>query len=155
MVNLINMNEVGITTKDNSIIGTTALATCFGILLYDEENKEAIVAHVSTNFMPIIFKIFDLIKVDKKRIFKYAIIPGYYSQKSDPYGIKNKLIKLFEDAQTDNIKFEQIKNIPKDAIKKDLTTPSFEFAFDANEGKFVSQEVCFELETNNVNNKSK
>ena len=155
MVNLINMNEVGITTKDNPIIGTTALATCFGILLYDEENKEAIVAHVSTNFMPIIFKIFDLIKVDKKRIFKYAIIPGYYSQKSDPYGIKNKLIKLFEDAQTDNIKFEQIKNIPKDAIKKDLTTPSFEFAFDANEGKFVSQEVCFELETNNVNNKSK
>lgn len=155
MVNLINMNEVGITTKDNPIIGTTALATCFGILLYDEENKEAIVAHVSTNFMPIIFKIFDLIKVDKKRIFKYAIIPGYYSINSDPYQIKKRIENIFEDIQTNKTQFKKLENIPKNAIKKDKNTPSFEFAFDANEGKFVSQEVCFELGTNNVNNKSK
>lgn len=155
MVKLVNMNEVGITTKENPIIGTYALATCFGILLYDEENKEAIVAHISTDIVSVILKIFDLIKVNKKRVFKYAIIPGYYSQKSDPYDIKNKLIKLFEDAQTDNIKFEQIKNIPKDAIKKDLTTPSFEFAFDSRTGKFVSDETLFDVKSVCVNNKSK
>lgn len=155
LLKLVDMNEADITSKEKPIIGTQALATCFGILLYDEESKEAIVAHVSTDVVPVILKIFDLIKVNKKRVFKYAIIPGYYSQNEDPYDIKNKIKYIFEDAQTDDIKFEPFKNIPKDAVKKDFSTPSFEFAFDSRIGKFVSQEVEFDTNYNSVNKKSK
>lgn len=153
MLKLVGMNEAGITTKENPIIGTFALATCFGILLYDEEAKEAIVAHVSTDIVPTILKIFDLIKVNQKRVFKYAIIPGYYSEKEDPYDIKSTLRKLFEDIQTGNIKFEQFKNIPKDAIKKDINTPSFEFAFDSRNGKFITDKISFGIDC--VNSKAK
>lgn len=41
LLNLIGMNEAGITTEEKSIIGTQALATCFGILLYERKKKDS------------------------------------------------------------------------------------------------------------------
>ena len=34
-----NMNEAVISNEEKPIVGTQALATCFGLLLYDENNK--------------------------------------------------------------------------------------------------------------------
>lgn len=74
------MDDTKISTKEKPIIGTQALATCIGVLLYDEENKVAIVAHISSEPIPIIDKIFNLIMKNKlyNNKLKYKIIAGYY-----------------------------------------------------------------------------
>lgn len=37
--NIAGMDQVVVSTSDKPIIGTQALDTCFGILLYDRKNK--------------------------------------------------------------------------------------------------------------------
>ena len=37
--NIADMDQVVVSTSDKPIIGTQALDTCFGILLYDRKNK--------------------------------------------------------------------------------------------------------------------
>ena len=58
---LVDMDDAQISTEDRPIIGTQALATCIGVLLYSEEKKLAIVAHVSSEPIQTIDKIFKLI----------------------------------------------------------------------------------------------
>ena len=74
------INEAKISTLENSIIGTVGLATCVGILLYSEEHKKAIVAHVSNNCGECVndtLKLIEESKLDSSPL-KYIIIPGYY-----------------------------------------------------------------------------
>ena len=43
----VGMNEIKITDNENTVIGTNALATCVGVILYSEKHKRAIVGHIA------------------------------------------------------------------------------------------------------------
>ena len=47
---LVDMNDAQISTEDRPIIGTQALATCIGVLLYNEEKKVAKIIEELTMF---------------------------------------------------------------------------------------------------------
>lgn len=143
---LVGMNEVKASTKEKTIIGTQALATCIGVLLYSEAKKKAIVAHVSSECDAAIEKIIALlIKNDMLRTpLKYKIIPGYYEEH---YNTKQKLEEFFRPLPqfTD-------EEISENAITTDEEYTSREFAFDASTGKFVTDKVLFGVDYHNINN---
>jgi len=142
---LVNMNDAAISTEERPIIGTHALATCIGVLLYSEEKKIAIVAHVPSDPMVAIDRIFEIIIKNKlvSTVFKYKIIPGYYEEH---YNTKMLLEKYFSHF----IPFSD-SEIPEDAVHIDEGTTSKEFAFDASTGKFVTDKVFFGLDYYAVN----
>ena len=145
----VDMNDAQISTIEKPIIGTDALATCRGVLLYSEEKKVAIVAHVSCDeyvVMDTINKIFKII-VDNKLYgvkFKYKIFPGYYPE--DHYGITLILEKYFADFMPFGDE-ELLGNV----INRDDATESCCFAFDASSGRFVTDKVFFGLDYYSVN----
>lgn len=143
LLNLVNMNDADISTPDKPIIGTQSLATCFGVLLYDEDQKIGIVAHFTHNIEDTIIKILKLLDFDQEYKFKYIIFPGYYSKDQDPYNTQPRLEHFFQDFKMDNLQF-----IPFD--KKDLSDQaisegylSYQFAFDTRTGQFVTDKVLF------------
>lgn len=157
LLNLIGMNEAGITTEEKSIIGTQALATCFGILLYERKKKIALVAHVSTNFLPTVMNLFQLIDLSSDNTFEYLIIPGYYSSKEDHYDIRRQLFQIFNNCEILKTKFIPFIEHKKllDIVKLDQETLSYEFAFDSKTGKFINDEVYFGFEYLEINKKTK
>ena len=138
---LVKMDEVDISTDDKPIIGTFALATCVGVLLYCEEKKKAIVAHVSSEWQSTIYKIIDLIFENgmENSIIKYKIIPGNYYNN---YQIKEKLEEVCASLHPMFVPFSE-KEIPDNAIEVDEVTSSHQFAFDSLTGKFVSDKVLY------------
>ena len=134
---LVGMNDAKISSEERPVVGTQSLATCTGVLLYSEEQKLAIVAHVVPDKIDAIDKIFQIILQHKllHTKFKYLIIPGYYPEH---YNTK----ELIEKHMTDFTPFEAIE-IPKDAIRLNEDETSYEFAFDASSGKFVTDKVLF------------
>ena len=127
------MNEIKITDSNNKIIGTYALATCVGVLLYSEEHKTALVAHVSDkperNFAKILCMLEENNLLDSE--IKYAVIQGYYYNN---YKLYENLCALFEE---NNDLF-----IPLDYKKGDIEVeedlPAHGFMFDAEVGEFVN-----------------
>ena len=59
---MVDMDEYKTTDCNFPIIGTQALYTCFGILLYDKEKKVAVVAHISSLGMHVLKDMIELIK---------------------------------------------------------------------------------------------
>ena len=146
---LVRMEDAKISTTEKPIIGTQALATCIGVLLYNEEKKLAIVAHIPPNefnALITIDKIFQIIIKNKlaSTTFKYIIIPGYYKEN---YKVKELIEKHFNHFTP----FDE-KQIPNYAIQIDENTTTHEFAFDASTGEFVTNNVYFGMEYNIVNN---
>ncbi|MGM9881524.1 MAG: hypothetical protein ACI31S_01620 [Bacilli bacterium] len=146
---IVEMGDAKISTDEKPIIGVQALATCLGVLLYSEEKKLAIVAHVppdEINALITIDKIFQLILDHKltSTTFKYKIIPGYYEEH---YNIKSMLEKHFSHF----IPFNE-DEIPDYAIQTNENYTSKEFAFDSSTGKFVTNNVYFGIEYNIINN---
>lgn len=149
---LISMNDIDISTEEKPIIGTQALATCVGLILYSEKHKKAIVAHISSSHEHIFYNIFYLIFTNKLEdsIIKYGIIPGYYEEH---YNVVKDLKTFFNNYPELFVSFssdELIKcfNIDKETFSK-------EFAFDSRSGKFVTDKVLFGTEYLNLNNKAK
>ena len=143
---LVGMDEAKISTHEKPIIGTHALATCIGVLLYSEEKNLAIVAHVSCSEpSEVIDKIFRIIIENKliSTVFKYKIIPGYYEER---YNIKFLLEKYFSHF----VPFDE-EEVPENAIHIDEEMTSKEFAFDASTGEFVTDKVFFGLDYYAVN----
>lgn len=142
---LVDMDDAQISTEDRPIIGTHALATCIGVLLYNEEKKLAIVAHVSSEPMQTIDKIFNLIikyKLYNAKL-KYLIIPGYYEEH---YHVKELLEEHFKDfTQFDEneISCSDIKTIEEETSRQ--------FAFDASTGKFVTDKVLYGVDYYMIN----
>lgn len=134
---LVGMNDAKISTNNKPIIGTDALATCTGLLLYSEAKKLAIVAHVAPDNIEAIDKVFQIIIDNKLRNtkFKYLIIPGYYKEHYNT-------IDLIEKHMTDFTPFD-LSEIPENAIKRNEETTSHKFAFDASTGKFITDKVLF------------
>ncbi len=56
-VKLADMQQVIASTEESPYVGTSSLATCVGLLMYNPKTKKAIVAHLSTEWrriMPVI-----------------------------------------------------------------------------------------------------
>ena len=132
---LVKMNEANISDSEKTIIGTRALATCVGILLYNEKHKVAIVAHSSSEWENIIIQIEDLIKnnnLDSSTI-KYKIISGsYYNH----YNIFSILENYFKNKYPLFVPYE---NIPNNAIIYEKEFDSNMFIFDADKGEFLTK----------------
>ncbi len=146
LLNIVGMNSADISTFEKPIIGTQALATCFGVLLYDENQKIGIVAHFTHDIEATIIKILKLIDFDKEYKFKYIIFPGYYSKDQDPYNTKLRLESFFNEFKMDNLQFIPFNNndITANAL---LEGPfSHQFAFDTRTGKFVTDKVLFGID---------
>ena len=145
LLKLAEMDDAVISTEENPIVGTQGLATCFGLLLYDENTKTTIAAHLSTDWQVTLMKLLTLIDFNKQNNFKYLIIPGYYSKDRDPYNIKKRLTVFFEEFKTQNTKFEPFdkSEIPDNFVNYDKNTNSAEFAFDSQTGEFVTNKVKF------------
>lgn len=131
---LVEMNEVKETSLDKHIIGTEALATCTGLLIYSKKYNKAIVAHLSSDWSKIINELFNLLVSNLEcDDFKYKIIPGYYGINKE---IETKIIELMK-------KFSYKKLDIDSGIRLDEETKSYEFAFDSKSGKFVTNQVYF------------
>jgi len=135
---MVDMDDAMISTDEKYIIGTQALATCTGVLLYSESTKKAIVAHVSSDYMKTIDKIFRLILENKlhREKLKYKIICGTDRTAHDYYGVINALEEYFKDY----IPFGDDVSV---LVGLDENTFSNQFAFDALSGKFVTNNVLF------------
>lgn len=148
---IVKMNDACISTFDKPIIGTYALATCIGILLYDEKSKTAIVAHMTvSNPIPVIDKIFNIINKNKLYSvkFKYHIILGYYKDALEYYHVLDILEKYFSHFEP----FPSDK-ISTTAVWINEELKSNEFYFNAQTGKFVTEEIMSQYNTNNFLNK--
>lgn len=139
---MVRMDEIDISSEEKPIIGTCALSTCIGVLLYSEKHQKAIVAHISENTEYYLKKIVEFMieyKLDDDIVY-YKVIEGYYP---NHYQIK----EIMEN---------NLKNVPifkelilkKDDVLVDETTYSVEFAFNALTGEFVSKSVRFDIEYN-------
>lgn len=146
LLNIANMDSAEVSTLEKPIIGVQALATCFGLLLYDENQKLGIVAHFSTEINSTFFEILKLIDFSKNNLFKYVIFPGYYSKIQDPYMTRFRIEKVLKSIQSDQLRFIPFDDIPSNAIVKSKTTPSYQFAFDTRTEKFVTNQVLFGIE---------
>lgn len=135
---LVGMDDAKITNSENSIIGTRSLATCLGVLLYNEEKKLAIVAHVSSNPYPALDKLFRIL-IDNKLLrvkFKYKIFFGYDKEPAIYHGIVDILEEHFKDFTS----FDE-KEIPDNAVNIDENFECLEFSFDALTGSFVTEKI--------------
>lgn len=136
-----SMYEAKISTKEMPVIGTQALSTCVGVLLYSPAHKRAIVAHSSTDWESIIRQTVDLVishGLDDSSIY-YLIIPGYYE---DHYNVKINLEKAYRSLAPLFIPFEE-NSILEDLIETNDEWTARCFAFDASTGEFVTNKVTF------------
>ena len=135
------MNDIQISTDEKPIIGTEALATCVGVLLYSPQHKKAIVGHCSSEVDYILASSIDLI--DKNNIgdsfIKYKIISGYYY---NHYETKRKLEEFYNSYPEVFIPFDE-NEISYNDVEKVEEITSCRFAFDASTGKFVTDKVLY------------
>lgn len=144
---LVDMNEVDITTEQKPIIGTQALATCVGVLLYSEIKKMAIVAHFSVDSLYLVTTMLELIidnglDTEESSRIKYKVIPGFVDEH---YNLKNDLEKICQSLHPLFIPFSD-EEVPSNVIEKDGDLPANRFAFDASTGKFVTDKVLFGMD---------
>ena len=140
------MNEINISDSYFSIIGTQALGPCVSFLVYSEEKKQAIVAHIpddTKDYFPILLDLISVYGLQTSPL-KYKVIKGYYD---NGYKIDEILEKQFKTYPNLFVPFE---NLEKNAINIDEDSTSCEFAFDASTGKFVTEKVFFGYEYNRI-----
>ena len=158
-IKLVNPDEICFTDDKNNIICTNALATCIGILIYDEINKKAVLGHFysnktgskvkqeANNIFSNLIKNLDMNGMLKENL-KYMIVPGghaYY------YNI-DKIYKVCDELYENFKRFSMFKEFTKDEIKEDsikenISTKSLEFAFDASKGIFVTNDLFKEFKS--------
>lgn len=143
---LVDMEEALISNENMPIIGTQALATCLGVLIYSEKERKAIVAHFSTEWYKTSRRLFNIladnIEVDD---FKYVLIPGYYGMNLETaYNVKSLL-------EGSPFCFKKMNIDLSHGVQVDENTCSLEFAFDSLNGKFVTDKVYFGKEYYDIN----
>lgn len=135
---LVGIDDAKISTNEFPIIGTQALATCFGILLYNEDLHIAITSHISSKDpKKVIDKIYNIILKNKlHRInFKCIIIEG-------PLEKNDETRKIIELNLKDYIHIDK-SSLPSDAIELDKEFGSYQFAFDTTSNTFITNKVFF------------
>ena len=150
---IVGMNNAGITTIDKPIIGTRSLSTCLGVLLYDEQDKIAIVAHTTSGDPNVAMQeVIKLIKENKLEFasFKYKVFDGYYQDAAEAYHSKETIINRYIKLNLFFASPFKEEEIPSTALLKDPALPANEFYFDVQTGRFVTEEVQFLLQNNKV-----
>ena len=146
-----NMGEIVTSTKEKPIVGTNALATCNGIIFYDRQNKKAWVGHgPASSSIATLHKMIEYLK-DVAGIIEYGIIPGWDNVNRRDLKTTNLMIEYLHNNCPKQIKLMPLLNLH---IKKDNgINPSYEFAFDAETGKSVTDELFYECENIELSSK--
>ena len=141
ILNLADMNDAVISTNEKPIVGTQALAYCVGLLLYNEKEKKAIVAHITTDIVLALEKTFQLIVENQlhNSTIKYLIIDGF---DTNNFKTRKAIQEVLNDIPDLFIPFSK-EEISKNAIQKNKEFDAMEFAFDSRTGKFVTSNVLF------------
>lgn len=134
-------------TEKKPIVGTMALDTCHGILFYNRSKKVAIVGHETPGSTSATRKILSAISKssDENQVWEYLIISGFRNverKDNKKENIIRNIILLFKKP---NIRLIPFTDISTNAIKLDEQTLSYEFAFDAESGKFVTNILFFDI----------
>lgn len=134
------MNEIVASTIDKPIVGTVALATCYGIVFYDRKNKIGIVGHASSSkLLSILKEMMTYFTIDKNITIEYAIIPGYDNVINNNY----EGLKVLEDYLIKNTPLS-VKLIPFKGIElKEDEYGSYSFAFNSQNGLPVTKYLFY------------
>lgn len=142
--NIAGMGEIVVSSKDKPIIGTTALDTCFGIVLYDRKNKKGIVGHAApSSRISTLIDMINLLEKDQQQVIEYAIISGYRNDEKHDYSGQEELLNYLENHCPQNIKLIPFSDLRVQVCSNVL---AYEFAFEVNTGKSVSNYLFYEGE---------
>ena len=136
------MGEIVTSSNDTSIIGTTALDTCYGIVFYDRCHKFGMVGHASPSMK--ISTLMSMIEMlgDEQRIVEYAIVPGYRNVERRDYSGETQLINCLKTYCPNNIKLIPFQSDLGVAVCHNIL--AYEFAFDVNTSRSVTNELFYE-----------
>lgn len=143
LVLLAKMNGYVVSSDDKPIVGTNALATCIGLLMYNPFNKKASVGHFSptddhSKVLKMISDMYLSIFDEEGFKVKYYIVPGFYEEHY------RTLDFIFDTLSRERNVFELMDVEMDDAVVtlgEETGIPSIEFAFDTRNGTFVSKNV--------------
>lgn len=125
-----SMDEFVVATNDSPIIGTFALATCVGLLMYDDSGHYAL-AHILHDYEIIIKKM--LTFMENKAPIHIILVPGY-----DTTG--EKLIEIIQFLKNKDhfLLYDFDIEIKRLIEFLDTKTMSIEFKYDTINNKFIS-----------------
>lgn len=140
---LAEMGSVVESTKDNPIIGTQALDTCYGILFYDRKSKQGVCGHaVPSQLISVISEMMKWLNGRSGNI-EYMILPGFRNvERHDYRGLEELSDYLFKNVSED-IQLISFKDM-RGGCSLHQDTLSYEFAFDTINGNFVTEYVFFD-----------
>ena len=137
------MGGVVVSTNEKTIIGTTALDTCYGILFYDRVNKEGICGHaVPGQLTSVLAEMMGWLD-GRVGIIEYMLLPGFRNVDRHDYSGFDELYNFLMSRKPIGIKLTDMKNAG-DVFKLHQDTFSYEFAFDTEHGVFVTDYVFFD-----------
>ncbi len=140
---LAEMGEIVESTNQRPIIGTMALDTCYGILLYDRKNKWGLVGHGAPSSKDSTLKAMIARMNDgTNRVVEYLIVPGFRNVDYGDYSGSDQLMNIINLCKFPNIKLVPLSTLPD--IKLHNNTLSYEFAFDTQSGEFVTNFLFFD-----------
>ncbi len=136
-------------TNEKPIVATSALDTCYGILFYDRERKEAFCGHAAPG--QLVSLLSEMLEVlgNENRVIEYMFLPGFRNvDRKDYRGIEELRNYLYSNKPS-NVKITPLKVKGIDGINLDDRTLSYEFAFDAVSGEFVTSTLFFDVTLHN------
>lgn len=145
---LAEMGKYVTSTLEKTIIGTSALDTCYGILFYDRERKEEICGHAIPSRLTMLLA--EMMKWfgSESRNIEYLILPGFRNIERKNYSGLNELLDYLFEKVPDNIALEKM-NVSDSDIRLHQNTLSYEFAFDTTDGSFVTDMAFFDSTEHN------
>ena len=140
--NIVGMNQVVVSTSDKPIIGTQALDTCFGILLYDRKNKFGICGHADPKkIFGIVVKMLKQIPSTTEGNVEYTIISGYRAIEQHNFKCVEEIQDILRNYMSVNpkIHFTSLKTPLNPSMPNGLLC--YDFAFDTISGKDITSIV--------------
>ncbi len=146
---LAHMGEYVKSTKERPVVATQALDTCYGILFYDREKHQALCGHaVPSSLIGMLVRLIEELG-DDERIIEYLIVPGFRNVDRKDYSGLDELTKYLYENKPKSIKFKPLMTGGIDNVHLDARSLSYEFAFDAESGLFVTSIVFFDATLHN------
>lgn len=131
------MGEIVVSNNDKSIIGTTGLNTCYGIVLYDRINRIGIVGHANpSDAISILHRMLKMVESNDRRLIEYAIVSGYRNIEKSDYDKLDELHDFLFTYAPKNIKL--IPFLTDLQIQVCSNILAYEFAFNVISGKAVT-----------------
>ncbi|MDD4644296.1 MAG: hypothetical protein PHW90_04645, partial [Bacilli bacterium] len=113
----------------------------------NRSDKVAIVGHEAPSSTSVIHKIVSIISnyQGENQVWEYLIISGFRNIDRRDYKKDDTINNIIFQFREPNIKLIPFINISVNAIKLHEPTLSYEFAFDAESGKFVTDYLFFDI----------